>query len=83
MRKSNTQILDYLADKALRAIEAQKPQLGSWLADKRRELLGKSRLDVLRFITFDLDRTNRTIVFESMGLDASDTQALERILRKI
>ena len=64
--------IDGLADRALSAIEDAKPEMWSWIEDKRFLLKTATRIDSLRFVAFDLDPANQRIVFQKLGLDIAD-----------
>ena len=74
-------MLDFLADKALTAIKTDSN--GSWVADKKHELEGASRLDVLRWICGSLDAHNKALVCAALKITTDDLDATRRVLRAI
>jgi len=75
--------MDWLMETALEAIEKEKPEMASWLADKRSENAKATRLDALRFICSSLDNGNKTIVCKALGVSPEDMEATRRVLRAI
>lgn len=75
--------MDWLMDTALQAIEEKKPEMASWLRDKRAENEDTNRLEALRFVCNSLDRGNQAIVCEKLGIAHADLQATARVLRTI
>lgn len=75
--------MDYLAQTALSAIETARPDMASWVADKRHELAGKDRLEVLRWVGLSLDGQNRRIVAQALGVSAADLDATARVLKAV
>lgn len=65
MEKQN---IDRLLAKALTAIEKANPDVARWYRDKRHEERELDRLGALRFICGSLDRTNKAIVCEALGI---------------
>lgn len=64
--------LDALAERALDAVVASRPDLRNWSEDKRRELAGEPRSELLRFLVFSLDQGNQAAVEEAFGLAPGD-----------
>ena len=75
--------LDWLADKAIRALRAKSTPEQSWINSKEAFLVGKSRMQVLQWIVFELDESNQAIVADSREIDIADLAAVARVLRKI
>lgn len=83
MREHLEAVMDWLAEKALDAIEASGDMPASWLAEKRAEYASASRLDVLRWVCHSLDTSNRACVAHALGVSADDLAATARVLQKI
>ncbi|TSD59052.1 hypothetical protein FFI97_005765 [Variovorax sp. KBS0712] len=64
--------LDALAERALDAVVASRPDLRTWAEDKRRELAGEPRSELLRFLVFSLDQGNQQAVEAAFGLAPGD-----------
>jgi hypothetical protein len=75
--------MDYLMTTAINAIEAKKPEMEVWLADKAREHKKSDRLTVLRWLACSLDAENRSIVEAALGVEEGDLDAVRRVLQKI
>lgn len=71
---------DSLTEHVLRALQPHMDPC--WISSKRDELLGSTRLQVLAWIAFFLDRRNQTIAAQSLGLTVSDIQSLRECLRQ-
>lgn len=71
---------DSLTEHILRALGPHMDPV--WINAKRDELLGTTRLQVLDWIAFGLDRSNKAIAAESLGLNVSDIQGLREALRQ-
>ena len=69
-----------LAERALDAIVAERPELAAWRTAQESELAGVSRLSVLRWICNDLDARNRAIVAKAIGCKVDDFEATARVL---
>ena len=75
--------LDWLADTALTVLAQKTLMAPSWIAGKRFELAGFSRLRILQWIVFDLDGENLLVVAELFGVNVQDFAAVRRVLAKI
>jgi hypothetical protein len=75
--------LDWLADTALMALEKKSTMDPSWIADKRHELAGLSRLKVLHWIVTGLDGRNLFLVAGHLEVSVEDLAAVRRVLSKI
>lgn len=71
---------DSLTEHVLRALQPHMDP--RWISSKRDELLGSTRLQVLVWIAFFLDRRNQAIAAKSLGLTPSDIQSLRESLRQ-
>lgn len=73
--------LDSLALKTLDALKkADNPT--TWIEDKKRELIGMTRWEVLRSFS-SLDRQNREAVATEIGVTFDDFEAMLRVLKKV
>lgn len=83
MAKAKSVELHWLIRDALDAIEAERPELAGWCADKRREEAGGGRYEALSFVCSSLDAGNREIVAGELGIAPADLDACRRVLCKI
>ena len=61
--------LDWLAERALTAVAAHRPELaGHWIEEKRRDLAGRTRMQVFQWMN-NLDRGSRVAIAKSLGID--------------
>lgn len=72
--------MNFITDDVLKAIEKNRPDLTSWVEDKRHTLANDGKLESLRWIAFDLDAKNRAIACKTLGINEADIEALRRIL---
>ena len=79
---NETEDIDGLADKVLRAIEANGHMAASWIRDKRADIGKRQRPDVLRWICFSLDATNIQIAAAAIEVSVEDLRATGRVLQK-
>jgi hypothetical protein len=77
------QVLDWLADTVLTVLAQQTQLAPTWIADKRIQLTGLSRLKILQWIVADLDDGNLSIVAGHLGVSVQDFAAVRRVLSKI
>lgn len=79
---NETENIDGLADKVLRAIEENGHMAASWIRDKRAEIGKKQRPDVLRWVCLSLDAKNIQIAATAIGVSVEDLKATGRVLQK-
>lgn len=75
--------MNFIVDDVLKAIEKARPDLESWVEDKRHSLADTGKLDALRWVVFELDAGNRAIAGKTLGIAQADLAALQRVLRVI
>lgn len=73
--------MNFITDDVLAAIEKARPDLASWVEDKRHSMADTGKLDALRWVAFDLDAGNLRIACETLGILPGDIPALQRVLR--
>ena len=79
---NETENIDGLADKVLRAIEANGHMAASWIRDKRSEIGKQQRPEVLRWVCLSLDAKNIQIAAAAIGVSVEDLKATGRVLQK-
>ena len=75
--------MNFIADDVLAAIEKARPDLASWVEDKRHSMADSGKLDALRWVAFDLDAGNLRIACKTLGISPDDIPALQRVLRVV
>lgn len=75
--------MNFITDDVLKAIEKARPDMASWVEDKRHSLADAGKLESLRWVAFDLDAKNRAIACKTLGIQEADIEPLRRILRVI
>lgn len=78
--------MNYVAETALAAIKRERPDLAGWCEDKRHALADSDKLEVLCWIVFKLDASNREIAARALCVRAEDLEPqgpLGRVLRTI
>lgn len=75
--------MNFITDDVLAAIEKERPEMASWVEDKRHELADYGKLESLRWVAFSLDSRNLAIACKTLSISPDDLPALRRILNVI
>lgn len=74
--------MNFITERVLDAIAAERPDMADWCEDKRHELPDNGKLEALRWVV-SLDTPNKKIAARALGIDFADLAPLQRVLQVI
>lgn len=74
--------MNFITERVLDAIAAERPEMADWCEDKRHELPDSGKLEALRWVV-QLDEQNQQIAARALGIAFADLAPLERVLQVV